>query len=69
MIAALLKVFQKARVSVKQSVYQGQLGFLIYGRDCYDRSVRVFVLTRNAAEAARANIKAGKDALDGVHCS
>lgn len=59
----------KARVSVKQSVYRGQLGFLIYGRDCYDRRVNVFVLTRDGAEAARANIKAGRDALDGIHCS
>ena len=47
-----------ARLMVQRKTYRGEDGWSIYGRDGYDRAVRIFTTSRSSAEHIRASIRA-----------
>lgn len=49
-----------ARLHVRSTVYGGQAGCLVYGRDQTGRSVSVFCLSRAGAEGVRRKILRGE---------
>lgn len=50
-----------ARLSVRPHRYHDQDGFLISGRDAYNRGVKIFSRSRAEAERMRGELKAGQE--------
>lgn len=51
----------KARLQVRPTLYRGKTGFTVVGTDAAGRSVKIFSETRQAAEALKADILAGRE--------
>lgn len=53
---------QALRLATRPTVYRGEAGYLVYGRDTFNRAVSVFVAGDKAAAAqVKTNIRAGRD--------
>lgn len=49
----MMSDFQKARLQIRHTQYRGQDGYLLTGRDLFNRNVRVFTPDRDRAEKMR----------------
>lgn len=50
-------------VGIRPSTYQGEAGFLIYGRDPAGRNVSIFATLREDAERIRDKVKRGEQTV------